>query len=132
MGGSGSFLSLIYFVLFKWTSSIKKRIDYPHTTYNYLHYICQASVWGFQIAMGTIDGNGYPDLHTDSAVFFFLMLFILVLTKTIVIRDMYRWDTSFISTRDLWLKMLLGVYVALVWAFTLTGLVLNPQEANDD
>jgi hypothetical protein len=41
------------------------------------------------IAMGTIDGAWYPDLHTYSAVFFFLMLFIMVITKTIVIYDMY-------------------------------------------
>jgi hypothetical protein len=41
------------------------------------------------IAMGTIDGMGYPDLHTESAVFFFITLFLIVMTQTVVVRDMY-------------------------------------------
>lgn len=84
------------------------------------------------IAMGTIDGAWYPDLHTISAVFFFLMLFIIVMTKTIVIYDMYQWDTSFMVKRSLIIKVILGVYVAIVWVYTGVSLALHPETDNDD
>jgi hypothetical protein len=78
------------------------------------------------IAMGTIDGAWYPDLHTNSAVFFFLMLFIIVMTKTIVIYDMYQWDTSFMVKRSLIIKVIFGTYVGIVWIYTAVSLALHP------
>lgn len=84
------------------------------------------------IAMGTIDGGWYPDLHTISAVFFFLILFIIVMTKTLVIWDMYQWDTSFISKKSVVIKVILGGYTALVWIYTAINLVLHPDGQNDD
>lgn len=84
-------------------------------------------MWGFQIAMGTIDGNGYPDLHTNSAVFFFVMLFLIVMTQTIVIRDMYKWDSSVLSQKSYFIKLALGIYVACVWFFSLYGLITKPS-----
>jgi hypothetical protein len=132
MGGSGSFLSLLYFVLFNWVKAEKKRTNYPHTIYSHVYYIGQLSVWGYMIAMATIDGAWYPDLHTDSAVFFFLMLFIIVMTKTIVIHDMYQWDSSVISKKSLTIKSILAIYVALVWIWTGISLALHPGGKNDD
>ena len=84
------------------------------------------------IAMGTIDGNWYPNLHTNSAVFFFITLFIIVMTQTIVVRDLYLWDASVLSRKSYLLKMVLAIYVAVVWVGSLIGLVLNPSGTNDD
>ena len=82
--------------------------------------------------MGTIDGNWYPNLHTNSAVFFFITLFIIVMTQTIVVRDLYLWDASVLSRKSYLLKMVLAIYVAVVWVGSLIGLVLNPSGTNDD
>lgn len=82
--------------------------------------------------MGTIDGNWYPDLHTNSAIFFFLTLFIIVITQTLVLRDLYLWDVSVLSRKSYLIKMILAVYVALVWIGSLIGLLLNHSGKNDD
>jgi len=84
------------------------------------------------IAMGTIDGMWYPDLHTNSAIFFFLTLFLIVMTQTLVLRDMYLWDSSVISRNSYIIKLILAIYVAIVWVCTLTGLVTHPSGSNDD
>lgn len=97
-----------------------------------MYYVGQASVWGYMIAMGTIDGNWYPDLHTISAVFFFITLFLIVMTQTLVLRDMYLWDSSILSRKSYIIKILLAVYVAIVWVGTLVGLIVNPSGSNDD
>lgn len=127
MGGSGSFVSFIYWILFRWMKSEKKRTQYPGTIYSYLYYVGQLSVWGFQIAMGTIDGNGYPDLHTNSAIFFFVMLFLIVMTQTVVVRDMYLWDSSVLSQKSYLIKLALAIYVACVWTFSLYGLLTKSK-----
>ena len=84
------------------------------------------------IAMGTIDGAWYPDLHTNSAIFFFLTLFIIVITQSLVVRDLYHWDSTVISRKSYLIKMVLAIYVAIVWVGTLIGLILNPSGRNDD
>jgi hypothetical protein len=88
------------------------------------------------IAMGTIDGKWYPDLHTNSAIFFFVTLFVIVMTQTLVIRDIYQWDSTIISRKSYLIKMVFAVYVALVWVYCVTGLVLEPptqsSALNDD
>jgi hypothetical protein len=84
------------------------------------------------IAMSTIDGAWYPDLHTNSAIFFFLTLFMIVITQSIVVRDLYHWDSTVISRKSYLIKMILAGYVGLVWVGTLAGLVLNPSGQNDD
>jgi hypothetical protein len=70
-------------------------------------------VWGFMIAMGTIDGMWYPDLHTNSAIFFFVVLFLIVMTQTLVLRDMYLWDSTVITQKSYLIKMVLAVYVSM-------------------
>jgi len=64
MGMAGSFISYIYHVMFKWIKFQKKRTQYTGTIYGWLYYPGLFSVWGYQVAMGTIDGGWYPDLHT--------------------------------------------------------------------
>lgn len=84
------------------------------------------------IAMGTIDGNWYPDLHTNSAIFFFVTLFVIVMTQTIVIREMYQWDSTMISRKSYLIKIIFALYVALIWVYCVTGLVREPSDRNDD
>lgn len=110
----------------------KQRTQYPGTIFSPLYYIGQASVWGFMIAMGTIDGMWYPDLHTNSAIFFFVVLFLIVMTQTLVLRDMYLWDSTVITQKSYLIKVVLAVYVAIVWVFSLVGLILHPDPSNDD
>jgi len=89
-----------------------------------LYYIGQVSVWGYMIAMGTIDGKWYPDLHTNSAIFFFVTLFVIVMTQTLVIREIYQWDSSIISRKSYFIKMIFAIYVLSIWIYSVTGLVL--------
>ena len=84
------------------------------------------------IAMGTIDGKWYPDLHTNSAIFFFVTLFVIVMTQTIVIREMYQWDSTMISRKSYLIKIVFALYVALIWVYCVTGLVREPSDRNDD
>jgi hypothetical protein len=55
------------------------------------------SVLGFLAAIGTIDGDGYPDIHSIGAVFFFIVLFLIVVSSTIVLRNMNHWDSTVLS-----------------------------------
>ena len=82
--------------------------------------------------MGTIDGKGYPALHSNSAVFFFLTLFIIVMTQSIVVRDLYLWDSSVLSRKSYLIKMVLAIYVAIVWVGALAGQILYHKGKKDD
>lgn len=123
---------MIYWVLFRWMKYQKQRTEYPGPIYGPLYYIGQASVWGFMIAMGTIDGQWYPDLHTNSAIFFFVTLFVIVVTQTIVLRDIYLWDSSIMTQKSFLIKMILAIYVVIVWVCMLIGVLTHPDGVNDD
>ncbi len=84
------------------------------------------------IAMGTIDGMFYPDLHTNCAIFFFVTLFLIVMTQTLVVRDMYLWDSSIISRKSYIIKLILAVYVGIVWVCCVYGLLVKSSAIKED
>ena len=89
------------------------------------------SVIGYLIAIGTIDNSGTGDAHTVGAVFFFIILFILIMLKTILIIKMRNWDTTFMGRNSYISKLLLGVYLLSVWIYCLIGLIFELFK-NDD
>jgi hypothetical protein len=89
MLSAGSFITLIYFGIFRWTLAEKKRTNYPGDIYGWMFPVAQASITGFLAAIGTIDGAGFPELHTYGAVFFFVALLFTAVIVTLVLRDMH-------------------------------------------
>jgi hypothetical protein len=86
---ASSFIGLVYFGLYRWMTAEKKRTNYPGSIYGWMHPLAQASILGFLAAIGTIDGAGYPDLHSYGAVFFFIVLFLITAVVTLVLRDIH-------------------------------------------
>jgi hypothetical protein len=83
---AGSFIVLLYFVVFRWLSLEKQRVGFPYGTEEWLYRWAIASVTGFYCAIGTIDSAGYPAIHGIGAVFFFVVLYVVAGSVTIVIR----------------------------------------------
>ena len=128
MAISASFLSLIYFVIFRWLTNLKKKIHYPGHIPSWLHPLGQISVLGYLIAIGTIDADGTSHtLHGPGAVFFFIVLFLLTTTVTCIIRDMRHWDTSIISRSSMRIKTALSYYVIAVGIFFIVGELFFPS-----
>lgn len=125
MLSSGSFITLIYFGIFRWLVAEKKRTKYPGDTYKWLFPVAQASITGFLAAIGTIDGAGYPDLHTYGAVFFFVTLFITAVTVTLVLTDMHQWDTTVLNRSSYISKSIFAVACILLVLYCAIGFILQ-------
>lgn len=129
---AGSFLTLIYFVVFKWLAMEKKRTDYQGSVNGWLAPLAQLSILGFLAAIGTIDGAGYPDIHSIGAVFFFIVLFLVVVISTIVLRDMHLWDSTVLSRTSYVTKAGLTLYLVLLMTYCLYGLATEGEQNDDD
>jgi hypothetical protein len=132
MGTAASFISYIYHVMFKWIKYQKKKSQYPGPIYGWLYYPSLLSVWGYMAAMATIDGGWYPDLHTEGAVFFFVFLFLIVISQTLVLRDMHKWDSTVLTPSSYVMKSILMIYVAMIWIYCLYGVITHPDGFGDD
>lgn len=108
---AGGFIYLVYFCIFKWIEKEKVRIEYPGDIYSWMLPLGQISTLGFLAAIGTIDGNGYPIIHDIGAVFFFVVLFLLAVTITLVLRDMHSWDPTVLNRTSYLLKTLFAAYM---------------------
>jgi hypothetical protein len=121
---AGSFVTLIYYIAFKWLESKKKQIEFPYSTESWIAPWAIISVGGFYCAIGTIDGAGYPDIHTIGAVFFFIVLFVTAGAITFVLREMRKWNSSCISRKSIMVKSVLILYILGVAVYCLThGLI---------
>ena len=88
----------------------------------------QISTFGFLAAIGTIDGNGYPVIHDIGAVFFFIVLFLLAIIITLVVRDMYSWDSTFVNRNSFLSKTLFAGYLIGMVIYCLVDAVLHINE----
>ena len=122
---AGSFIVLIYFVAFQWLKCLKKNMDFPFGTEQWLKKWAIASVFGFYCAIGTIDGAGYPNIHSIGAVAFFIILYLTAGAITIVIREMHLWDTSVFSITSLRVKIILVGYITIVALYCLIGSIFG-------
>ena len=84
--GAGSFINIIYFVIFRWTKLLIKESQFPFTIEEWVFPVAQASIIGFYCAIATIDGKGTTPIHGPGAVIFFIILFICVGYITFVLR----------------------------------------------
>lgn len=80
------------------------KTGYPGDNLSWLHPIGQFSTLGFYVAIATIDAEGVPLIHGLGAVIFFITLYIIGVYSTIIMRDMYTWQTSIMSRNSLLLK----------------------------
>lgn len=122
---AGGFINLVYFSLFKWVELEKKRTAYPGDIYSWMLPLGQLSTLGFLAAIGTIDANGYPIIHDIGAVFFFIVLFLIAMTVTLVLRDMHAWDPSVISRKSYLAKSLFALYLIGLVVYCLIDLLLR-------
>jgi len=86
-----------------------------------LHPLGHASVLGFLAAIGTIDGDGTGTIHGVGAVFFFVVLFVIAVSVTLVIRDMFDWDTTVLSHSSILIKSGLTLYVCICAVYCIIG-----------
>lgn len=129
---AGSFIVLIYFTAFQYLKLEKRRTDYPEGTNQWLKNWALASVVGFYCAIGTIDGAGYPDLHSFGAVFFFIVLFVTAGAITLVMKDMRDWDSRLFSRKSILVKIVVVGYILGVAIYCLVGAVAKGEPENDD
>ena len=124
MSWAGYFLFLVYYTLFRWLDIWSKKIGYPGSTYSYMYWPTILSVIGYELVMGTIDGGGTGNVHTIGAVYFFIMLYLMVMNVTIVCSKMREWDSSFMSYSSLLQKKIVNGYLTIVWIYCLIGALL--------
>jgi hypothetical protein len=87
---------------------------------------------GYMAAISTIDAGGTGSLHAVGAGYFFICLYFLVLNLTIVSRNMRKWDVDFMSRSSLINKIVVAVYINLVFLYCLVMLLWNGFQPNDD
>lgn len=92
----------------------------------------QLSIVGYLMAIGTIDNGGTGDLHTAGAVFFFIVLFLIVVLLSLATHKMRQWDTSFMNRTSYLIKMILAGYLLGVWIYCVIGLIFEAFSNDDD
>lgn len=97
-----------------------------------MHPLAQASVLGFLAAIATIDGAGYPALHSIGAVFFFVVLYLVAAVVTLVARDMHEWDSTVMNRTSYFSKTILAGYLTGVALYCLVGALLEKPQNDDD
>jgi hypothetical protein len=128
---AGSFIVLLYYIVFRWLGLEKQRGGFPFSTEQWLYKWATASVLGFYCAIGTIDGAGYPDLHTFGAVFFFIALFVVAGAVTMVMREMHNWDPKLVSRKSMLAKTVVFGYIVLVTIYCIVGGIAESIPHND-
>ena len=88
MLASGSFINLMYFVVFKWTCDMIKQTGFPFSIEKWVFPLAQISVVGFYCAIATIDSAGTTSIHAPGAIFYFIVLFIIVGYITFILQQM--------------------------------------------
>jgi hypothetical protein len=88
---AGGFINLIYLVLFRWIKRAKERTGYPGTTQQWLLGLGHVSVVGYMLAIGTIDAGPLPFIHITGALVFFLVLFSITISQSLILNDMHSW-----------------------------------------
>ena len=129
---AGSFIVLIYYIAFQWLKMEKKRTQFPYSVEEWLQKWAIASVVGFYCAIGTIDGAGYPDLHSIGAVFFFITLFVTAGAITIVSREMDNWNPTTLTRGSLLTKMVIVGFISGTAGYCAIGAILEGSDSNDD
>ena len=71
-------------------------------------------------------------MHAVGAVYYFLVLFVMLIGLTTVAYNMRQWDANFMKRGSLWVKILLSAYLAGVWIYALIGLIFEYTGNEDD
>lgn len=129
---AGGFICLVYYIAYKWLSVLKKKSEYPGPLFGSLYYWGEASVLGFYGAIATIDEKGTPPIHGIGAVFFFILLYIIATSITIVMWDLREWDSKIIGRRSINIKVTIALYLFVIAMYFIIGSLLENGNENDE
>ena len=87
---------------------------------------------GFYGAIATIDESKRPPIHGIGAVFFFILLYIISTSLTLVIRDIRAWDTTITSRTSILLKTIFSGYLLTVVIYFIIGSILESKDNGED
>jgi hypothetical protein len=135
MTSAAGFLTLMFHVVFRFYEKEAQRYQYPGNTYAYMYWPSVISVGGYMAAISTIDTGGTNTMHSVGAVYFFICLFFLVVNLTIISRKMRNWDVRFMEKRSLIIKMIVALYLSIIWVYCLIGLIIygnDSEHPNDE
>lgn len=128
---NSSFLSLTFFLVFRWLEWQAKRVGFPLPP-SYQFYLAEASIICYAITIGTIDGKGIGKYHGPCAITFFVIWLVTILNMTVYMTRLRSWDTSVMSKTSLRLKQLLGFYVTGVWVYCLYNIIQENHKNKQD
>ena len=117
-------LGFTFYVLFRWVEWQAKRVDFPKPPI-YQFYLAEFSIICYGVTIGTIDGLGIGNLHGPCAIIFFIIWLVTIVSMTIYLTKMRKWDVSVISRASLTIKQILAAYIALVWIWCLINIELE-------
>jgi hypothetical protein len=114
---AGGVMLLLWFCIYWWLQKVNKLIGGPITISPIIIWGGQIGTFFFIMAISTID-DGYmnDDLHSTSAVIFFIVWFLTVNYLTYVMRKLKKFDHRFISDISIWSKMLICSAMLACWA----------------
>lgn len=121
---ASSFLSLIFFCIFRWLKYQVNRIQFPEKLQGWMYPVSQVGVLAYAITIGTIDSKGTGKLHGPCAVIFFIILYALTVHLTLFMKRMLHWDSSFITRESWWFKKLTCLYLTALWIYCVVGLIV--------
>ena len=96
-----------------------------------MYWPSMISVIGYLVAMGTIDGKGTGSAHSVGAVFFFIILYVMVVNITFLCIRMRKWDTNFMTARSLLLKKMVNIYFNLMWISMIIIAIFDSTNGDD-
>jgi hypothetical protein len=130
---ASSFLSLIFFCIFKWLNYEIARIGFPEKPATWMYPLSQFSILCFSVTIGTIDSKSTGKLHGPCAVIFFVILYSLTVRMTLMMKRMRHWSADFITLESWWFKKITCLYLTGVWIYAAVGLILeNTAGQNKD
>lgn len=93
----------------------------------WLFYLAESSIACYGVTIGTIDGAGTGNLHGPCAVIFFVIWMATILNMTVYLYKLRNWDTSVLSGTSMTLKIVLAIYISLIWSYCIYGLIFDKK-----
>jgi hypothetical protein len=119
-----SMLALIFYILFRWTSSLAAQVHFDQPISKWLYYSSMISIALYGVTIGTIDEKGTGPLHGPCAVIFFLILIACIIELTIYLTHLRAYNTTILNKTSLRAKQFLAVYLVSVWIYCLIMIII--------
>lgn len=127
---NSSFLALTFFVVFRWIESEALRVNFPNPP-KYQFYLAEGSILCYSITIGTIDGKGTGKLHGPCAVTFFIVWLATIISMTVYLTKLRKWDCTTIGKRSLRIKQLLSLYISGLWIWCIYHIIKEQKQGRN-